>query len=84
MFRERTGLWAWFDVRGSEGLALGSNTPLLCSPMEGGRWAKPPLTVTAAMQWLRTLVAGATGPPLHRLGTQSEVHCTFVDGEVRS
>ncbi len=62
---------AWFEVRESEGLTLGGNIPLLCSPMEGGRWARLPLTVTAATQWLRTLVAGASGPPLQRLGTHS-------------
>ena len=46
----------WLELRHQSGLHGGQPFPMLPSPQLGGGWARMPLTVSAAADWLRSLL----------------------------
>ena len=46
----------WLELRQQAGLHGGQPFPMLPSPQLGGGWARMPLTVSAAADWLRSLL----------------------------
>ena len=56
----------WLELRQQAGLHGGQPFPMLPSPQLGGGWARMPLTVSAAADWLRSLLkveSSARGSP---------------------
>ena len=52
----------WLELRAQEGLRCGEGTPLLGTPIRGGRWLPKPLSVGLAGDWLRSLLGENAGP----------------------
>ena len=55
-FGEPCWVREWLELREQQGLVIAKGTPLLPSPTHGGGWAKVPLQVGAAGDWLRSLL----------------------------
>ena len=55
-FGEPCWVQQWLELRKQQGLVAAKGFPLLPSPVHGGGWAKVPLTVGAAGDWLRSLL----------------------------
>ena len=55
-FGEPCWVQKWVELREMQGLVIAKGTPLLPSPTHGGGWAKVPLQVGPAGDWLRSLL----------------------------
>ena len=55
-FGEPCWVRQWLELRKQQGLIAARGAPLLPSPVHGGGWAKVPLQVGAAGDWLRSLL----------------------------